>query len=71
MLLLLLKLFVHRKNIERIYTKIGTSLVVQWLRLCASNAGGTGLIPGWGTKIPHAAGCAPPKKSILRKKNKT
>ena len=25
---------------------IGTSLVVQWLRLHASNAGGTGSIPG-------------------------
>ena len=40
----------------------GTSLVVQWLRLHASNAGGPGLIPGQGTrshmlqlKIPHAA----------------
>ena len=32
----------------------GTSLVVQWLRLCASDAGGTGSIPGRGTKIPHA-----------------
>ena len=30
------------------------SLAVQWLRLCASTAGGTGLIPGWGTKTPHA-----------------
>ena len=28
----------------------GTSLVVQWLRLCAPNAGGPGLIPGQGTK---------------------
>ena len=26
-----------------------TSLVVQWLRLCLSNAGGMGLIPGQGT----------------------
>ena len=33
----------------------GTSLAVQWLRLCASNAGDMGSIPGWGTKIPHAA----------------
>ena len=33
---------------------LGTSLVVQWLRLCTSNAGDTALIPGWGTKIPHA-----------------
>ena len=32
----------------------GTSLVVLWLRLCASNAGGVGSIPGWGTKIPNA-----------------
>ena len=31
-----------------------TSLVVQWLRLCTSTAGGTGSIPGLGTKIPHA-----------------
>ena len=28
--------------------------MVQWLRLHASNGGGTGSIPGWGTKIPHA-----------------
>ena len=32
----------------------GTSLVVQWLRPHASNVGGMGSIPGWGTKIPHA-----------------
>ena len=32
----------------------GTSLVVQWLRLHAFNAGDTGSIPGQGTKIPHA-----------------
>ena len=31
----------------------GTVLVGQWLRLCASTAGGAGLIPAWGTKIPH------------------
>ena len=30
------------------------SLEVQWLRLHASNAGGEGSVPGWGTKIPHA-----------------
>ena len=30
------------------------SLAVQWLRLPASNAGDVGLIPGQGTKIPHA-----------------
>ena len=33
---------------------MGTSLVVQWLRFCASNARSAGSIPGWGTKIPHA-----------------
>ena len=27
-----------------------TSLVVQWLRLCAPSAGGSGLIPGQGTR---------------------
>ena len=35
----------------------GTSLVVQWFRLHASNAGVMGSIPGWGTKIPHASMC--------------
>ena len=33
----------------------GTSLELQWLRLHAPNAGGMGLIPGWGTKVPHAS----------------
>ena len=32
----------------------GTSLVVQWLRHYTSNAGDVSLIPGLGTKIPHA-----------------
>ena len=32
----------------------GTSLVVQWLRLSAPNAGGVGSIPGRGTRFPHA-----------------
>ena len=31
----------------------GTSLVVQWLRLRASTAGGSGWIPGQGAKISH------------------
>ena len=39
--------------------KYGASLAVQWLiRLCISNAGDMGLIPGWGTKIAHAAAAA-------------
>ena len=33
---------------------IGTSLVIQWLRLHASKARSACLIPGQGTKIPHA-----------------
>ena len=33
----------------------GTSQVIQWLRIQAPNAGDTGLIPAWGTKIPHPA----------------
>ena len=32
----------------------GTTLVVQWLRPCASNTGDASLIPCWWTKIPHA-----------------
>ena len=31
----------------------GSSLVVHWLRFCASTAGGMGSVLGWGTKIPH------------------
>ena len=33
----------------------GDFLVVQKLRLRGSNAEDPGSIPGWGTKIPHAA----------------
>ena len=32
------------------YTVCGTSLVVQWLRLCAPSAGTLGSIPGQGTR---------------------
>ena len=35
-----------------------TSLVIQWLGLHASTAGGTGLIPGQGTKILRAMQCS-------------
>ena len=50
----------------------GTSLAVQWLRLCLYNADGAGWIPGWGTEIPHASWQGPPtppppkKKCIMR-----
>ena len=30
----------------------------QWLRFHASSTGGSGLIPGWGTKIPHVIWCS-------------
>ena len=40
----------------------GTSLVVQWLRLRTSTAGGVGSIPGRGTKILRAV--QPKKKKI-------
>ena len=36
--------------------------MVQWLRLHASTAGDTGSIPGWGTKILHAAQCCQKRK---------
>ena len=42
-------------SVGRLESIPGTSLVIQWLRLCASNAGATRSIPGQGTKIPHAA----------------
>ena len=44
----------------------GTSLAVQWLRLCTSTAGDAGLIPGQGTKIPQAVrdGTAKKKKKF-------
>ena len=41
--------------------------MVQWLRLCAAKAGGTGLIPGGGTKIPHER----VKNRTEKKKKKT
>ena len=35
--------------------EVQTSLVVKWLRLIPSTAGGSGSIPGQGTKISHMA----------------
>ena len=57
-------------------SKIGTSLVVQWSILHTFNAGGTGSIPGHGTKIPPAAWCGQTttnkqqqqKKKLFKKK---
>ena len=41
----------------RLKNILGTSLVVQWLRLCASKAGGPGSIPGQGTKSDVLQSC--------------
>ena len=40
----------------------GTSLEVQWFRLCTSTAGGTGSIPGWGSRILNAVWCDQKRK---------
>ena len=39
--------------------------VVQWLELCASNAGGTDSVPGWGTKILHGAQCGQKQRRMV------
>ena len=54
------------RQCSRIKTWRGTSLAVQWLRLHPSTAGGMGLIPGLGTKIPHAT--RPGKKKKERER---
>ena len=41
--------------------RVGTSMVVQWLRPCALNTGGLGSIPGGGTKC-RASSCSPKKR---------
>ena len=49
---------------------IGTCMAVQRLRLCASTAGGTGSIPGWGTKSLRTLLQGRGKKKRPRKKKK-
>ena len=44
---------------------MGTSLVVQWFRICASTPGGVHWIPGWGIKIPHSMGYDQKRKKKL------
>ena len=56
-------------NIQIRNRNSGTPLVIQWLRLCISNAGGAGLILSQGTKIPQAEWCSQ-KKSKQASKNK-
>ena len=45
--------------------------MVQWLRLCAPNAGGMGSIPSWGNKIPHAIQCSQKQNQISQNKPRT
>ena len=46
-----------------------TSLVVQQLGLCASDARDSDLIPGWVTKIPHAVRRGQKEKKNVYKTN--
>ena len=48
----------------------GNSLVVQWLRLGTYISGGTGSIPGWGTKIPYNTGQGKTRFFFLKCKRK-
>ena len=48
--------------LRKLNSSTGTSLAVQWLRLCAFTVGGASLITGWGTKIPHAIQWSQKKK---------
>ena len=54
-------------NIQIRNRNSGTALVIQWLRLCSSNAGGAGLILSQGTKIPHAEWWSQKKKKKASK----
>ena len=49
----------------------GTCLVVQWLRLHASNSGGAGSFPSQRTKIPHAAWSSQKSKKKKKKKRRS
>ena len=56
--------FILKKFTPILKMSYGTSLAVQWLKLCASIARGMGLIPGQGSKIPHVA----QNKNLKKKK---
>ena len=49
--------------------KIGTSLEVQWLRLCTPNTGSPGSIPGQVTRF-HMTQAWPKKRKEKKRKNK-
>ena len=46
---------------------LGASLEVQWLKHCTFSTGGTGSIPGQGTKIPQVSLYSPPKKKQFKR----
>ena len=50
----LLNLWLHFVSQGSISPSTGTCLDIQWLKFCTSKAESTSLIPGRGTKIPHA-----------------
>ena len=52
----------HGPKYNTKYKNIKSMLGLSWVRLCTSTAGGVGLIPGRGTKIPHASQCGKKKK---------
>ena len=58
------------KSQMTLITSPGTSLAVQWLKLCASTAGGLGSISGQGTKILHATQCGQKQKKKEKVKKK-
>ena len=74
----------NKKNVQNLYganfntllkatktPKHETPLVVQWLGLHTSTAGGVGSIPGQGTKVQHAAWRGQNVKKQTNKQTKT
>ena len=57
----ILKYLYYLTIILKLLNFSGTFLASQWLRLCASSAGDTGLIPGSRTESSHAAWCSQKK----------
>ena len=57
------KLTQHCKSKQN--CSVGTSLVVQWLRLCLPMQWGMSSIPDWEVKIPHASGCGWKKRPAV------
>ena len=54
------------KSNHRESRSVGTSLVVQWLRLCVHNIRGLGLIPGQGSRshMLQLRVCMPQRKTL-------